>query len=75
MLFKGVPGYFVEPDGQLSCMDCSIDYINENEYAATDEVAEIASILSSATFIRVRRWVSTCRDADDVWLQELGEEA
>lgn len=73
MLFNGIPGYFVEPTGELSCLDCSVDFILEHNYVPTEETAEMSNILSRSQFTKVRRWVSDTND--DMWMADLGEEA
>lgn len=72
MLFKGIPGYVVEPTGEIGCMDCSVDFLLEHGYTPTEDTDRIASLLSDVNFIRVRKWVSL--EHEDMWLQELGEE-
>lgn len=68
MLFMGIPGYVLEPDGNIACLDCTINFILENGYAPTDDVSELATLFNTGN-MRVRRWEAD--DLEDIWIRDM----
>ena len=67
MLHQGILGYVIEEDGQLACLDCSIEFLIEHQYIATEEMGEVGGLVDR---VKVRGWTSpTVRET--LWLPEM----
>ena len=67
VLHQGMSGYILVDNGELACLEVTVEFLEQNEYEPTEETGEIGSISER---VKVRGWVSPVHP-EVIWLPEM----